>query len=132
QNRHQSLLDTLSKRFERLRVNLDLNSGANPDQQAGNDMPIGLGLNGETPANAQGGMVWVNPLSMKATATDESAAAGGASAFDTAFDTGRGALATAGRTVAGTMPGGLASGDIRGATASGRAAVTTPVYTVPK
>src|SRR5699024_1480440 len=63
---------------------------------------------------------------------DDAAVAGGASAFDTAVDTGRGAVARAGRTVAGTMPGGLASGDIRGATASGRAVATTPVYTVPK
>src|SRR5699024_5533657 len=80
-----------------------------------------------------GGLTWVAPLAARAVnQTKQNGASGPTdSAFTTAFNAGRAAVATAGAHVAASMPGRLASQGIRGATCRGRPAAT-PVYTVPK
>lgn len=129
QQGRDSLVSMLTERIDGLRVTLGTNndpSDAPQSDMAGQDMPVGLGLPGDVPAGAQGGLVWVDPLEVRAVAQRSGDAAGrgnsGVSAFKTAFDNGRDAVAQ-------RMPGNLGAQAVAGGEP---AAAATPVYTVPK
>lgn len=130
QEQRQSLVDSLQDKIQSLRVTLDSQtSGDQRGTQQGSgsegDMPVDLGLNGEKPKGATGGMKWVNPLEARPRGAggDGSDSNDGRSggAFQTAFDSGKQAAANAGQQADQAL-----SGDEQAANQG------TPVYTVPK
>lgn len=123
---HESLVDSLNRKISNLRQTFDNVGSGNKNSSQGNDngdMPVGLGLNGETPAAAAGGMTWVNPLEVNAATTGKkkngqsAAATDVGSAFTTAFNSGADAAHRADQ----ALPG-----------KDNEADQGTPVYTVPK
>ncbi|MES1927258.1 hypothetical protein T31B1_18133 [Salinisphaera sp. T31B1] len=124
ESRHQrsSLVESLNRKIEGLRATINIDSD---DNKNNNDMPVGLGLNDETPADAQGGLSWVNPLGVSAASAGSEDGNGqsdnGGSAFSTAFASGKQAVASAGQRADRALSGN-----------DNQAAAGTPVYTVPK
>ncbi|KEZ76688.1 TIGR03752 family integrating conjugative element protein [Salinisphaera hydrothermalis] len=122
QEQRQSLIDSVQQKIANLRVTLD--SETSGDQSQNNpDMPVGLGLNGETPESATGSTTWVNPLEARSAGGngDNEPSTPGGGAFKTAFDSGKQAVANARNSADQALPG-----DDRTAHPG------TPVYTVPK
>jgi len=125
ESRHQrdSLVDSLTRKISNLKATIDI--GSNDDNGQNNDMPVGLGLHGETPAGAAGGLSWVNPLEVSAASSGpkngDGSSDNGGSAFSTAFASGNQAVKSAGAKADQALSGN-----------DNKAAHGTPVYTVPK
>jgi integrating conjugative element protein (TIGR03752 family) len=124
ERQRKSLVGSLNSKIDRLRSALGDNTSGN-DNNNDEDMPVGLGLDGQTPDAAQGGLSWVNPLGVSAAgsgqANDNDSSGNGGSAFSTAFESGKQAAQSAGDRADRVMPGNR-----------NKAAEGTPVYTVPK
>ena len=120
-----SMMSSIGGKLSQLRSALNLQS--NKSSQSDDKMPVGLGLNGETPSGAQGDNVtWVRPLEARPTGAQASqtqntgTGSNSGSAFNTAFASGSQDVAAAGSTARRTLTG------------HGESNATEPVYTVPE
>lgn len=124
-NQRDSLVDSLNRKISNLRATIDIGSDNDKSKNNDQDIPVGLGLNGETPSGAQGGLSWVNPLEVSAAGghpkKDGGSSNDGGSAFSTAFASGKQAVQSAGSQADQALSGN-----------DNKAAQGTPVYTVPK
>lgn len=120
----QSLVGIFNQKLSNLQKGLS-QSGNDQSSNANDDMPVGLGLDGDTPDGASGGMTWVNPLGATGAGNGKDGGDGDSgnvgSAFNTAFDSGKQAANTAGRRADQALSGNNNEAD-----------QGTPVYTVPK